>query len=59
MKNQWTVEGVEPSSADRQSAVFPLDDTPVRRSSGPGGDRTHIPLFKRQVLSRLSYKADR
>ena len=27
------------------------------RSSGPGGDRTHIPLFKRQVLRRLSYKA--
>ena len=27
------------------------------RTSGPGGGRTHIPLFKRQVLRQLSYKA--
>ncbi len=38
------------------------DRLPVRRhaqisDSGPGGDRTHSPLFKRQVLRRLSYKA--
>ena len=26
---QWTVEGVEPSSAGCKPAVFPLDDTPV------------------------------
>ena len=54
---QWTVEGVEPSSAGCKPTVFPLDDTPISKSSGPGGDRTHIPLFKRQVLRRLSYKA--
>jgi hypothetical protein len=54
---QWTVEGVEPSSAGCKPTVFPLDDTPIHRTSGPGGGRTHIPLFKRQVLRRLSYKA--
>ena len=55
--HQWTVEGVEPSSAGCKPTVFPLDDTPSFQGSGPGGDRTHIPLFKRQVLRRLSYKA--
>ena len=54
---QWTVEGVEPSSAGCKPTVFPLDDTPSHRSSDLGGARTHIPLLKRQVLSRLSYKA--
>lgn len=28
-----------------------------KRTSGPGGDRTHFLLLKRQALSRLSYKA--
>lgn len=56
-QEQWTVEGVEPSFAGCKPTVFPLDDTPKHRTSGPGGGRTHIPLFKRQVLRRLSYKA--
>jgi hypothetical protein len=56
-QQQWTVEGVEPSFAGCKPTVFPLDDTPIHRTSGPGGDRTHIALFKRQVLSQLSYKA--
>ncbi len=40
-----------------ESAARPVE---LRRrccSSGPGGDRTHDFLFKRQALSRLSYKA--
>ena len=55
--HQWTVEGIEPSSAGCKPTVFPLDDTPSYQGSGPGGGRTHIPLLKRQVLRRLSYKA--
>jgi hypothetical protein len=51
------VEGVEPSSAGCEPAVFPLDDTPRDQGSGPGGTRTHIVPLKRRVLSRLSYKA--
>ena len=57
---EWTVEGVEPSSAGCKPVQ--ASRLPVRRhahgsSSGPGGDRTHILLFKKQVLSLLSYKA--
>src|SRR5947209_6828338 len=51
--------GGEPSSTGCKPAVFPLDDTSSHPVSGPGGGRTHIPLFKRQVLRRLSYKAVR
>ena len=29
---QWTVEGVEPSSAGCKPTVFPLDDTPIHRT---------------------------
>ena len=54
---QWTVEGVEPSFAGCKPAVFPLDDTPIPRSSGPGGDRTLNLDFKRVLLCQLSYKA--
>jgi hypothetical protein len=32
---QWTVEGVEPSSAGCKPTVFPLDDTPNYRTSSP------------------------
>jgi hypothetical protein len=32
IQEQWTVEGVEPSSAGCKPAVFPLDDTPGSRS---------------------------
>ena len=31
---QWTVEGVEPSSAGCKPTIFPLDDTPVPRTKG-------------------------
>ena len=54
---QWTVEGVELSSAGCKPAVFPLDDTPRNQGSGPGGTRTHIVPLKRRVLSRLSDKS--
>ena len=57
MQEQWTVEGVEPSSAGCKPTVFPLDDTPRYQDRGPGGGRTHIPLLKKQVLRRWSYKA--
>ena len=56
-QQQWTVEGVEPSSAGCKPTVFPLDDTPRNQGSGPGGTRTHIVPLKRRVLSRLSDKA--
>ena len=34
---QWTVEGVEPSSAGCKPTVFPLDDTPKIESVAPQG----------------------
>ena len=56
---QWTVEGVEPSSAGCKPTVFPLDDTPRHRGSGPAGSRTLNLDFKRVLLCQLSYKAVR
>ena len=57
IREQWTVEGVEPSTAGCKPTVFPLDDTPRNQGSGPGGTRTHIVPLKRRVLSQLSNKA--
>jgi hypothetical protein len=57
INEQWTVEGIEPSFAGCKPAVFPVRRHAQDRNSGPGGDRTHIILFKRQVLRQLSYKA--
>jgi hypothetical protein len=56
---QWTVEGVEPSSAGCRPTVFPLDDTPRIKSSGLAGNRTLNLDFKRVLLCQLSYKAIR
>jgi hypothetical protein len=36
-EEQWTVEGVEPSSAGCKPAVFPLDDTPRIETVAPVG----------------------
>src|SRR5579885_2513921 len=37
INEQWTVEGVEPSSAGCKPTVFPLDDTPNHRAVAPVG----------------------
>ena len=36
-QQQWTVEGVEPSSAGCKPTVFPLDDTPRIKAVAPVG----------------------
>ena len=37
IREQWTVEGVEPSFAGCKPTVFPLDDTPINRPVAPQG----------------------
>ncbi|SRR5579884_3325162 len=40
-----------------QASCLPVRRHAQKQTSGPGGGRTHSPLFKRQVLRPLSYKA--
>ncbi len=43
---EWTVEGVEPSSAGCKPAVFPLDDTPVSETVTPVGVEPTTPWLR-------------
>ena len=52
---QWTVEGVEPSSAGCKPTVFPLDDTPRIEPVAPVGVEPAASAFSARRSHRLSY----
>ena len=58
IREQWTVEGVEPSSAGCKPTVFPLDDTPRTESVAPQGVEPPVSLHLREGGLPVAYRAN-